>query len=268
MAECCPDGLRIREPLKVRSGNSFNFNDLKNTKFIVIVVSTKNGYPPDNFWKFYYHLKKASENGKKKLTGLQHAVFGNGDPAYGRLYMNIPRAVDVLLERAGSRRFFARGENNEYFAPHETKTLTPEEWAEGMWKAMMKDAESSQAPVDFGATWSISQRESYNMSKGFKDYTIRQLKRKFKVLKDLVPSFAASPDDQLVEKKLPKKLKVKKKYKNLGSPLIERHLTKAFNPPLCHKYKRGKLPETQVEGLSEFVTKFLKRSLFAVVEKN
>ena len=32
-------------------------------------------------------------------------------------YMNVPRMVDHLLERAGSRRFFARGETSEPHTP-------------------------------------------------------------------------------------------------------------------------------------------------------
>merc|ERR1719163_901677 len=98
-------------------GNAFDFNNLKDTKFLVVCTSSMYGNPPKNFWEFYFHLKAASENPAKPLQGLQHAVYGNGDETYLDTYMNVPRMVDTLLERAGSRRFYARGETGEPFAP-------------------------------------------------------------------------------------------------------------------------------------------------------
>lgn len=63
--------------------------------------------------EFYYHLKAAADTGKKPLAGLQHAVYGNGDETYFKTYMNVPRMIDQMLEKAGSRRFYARGEMGE-----------------------------------------------------------------------------------------------------------------------------------------------------------
>merc|ERR1712178_235850 len=106
-----PEGGDLEKPASLVTGNDFNFNSLKNTKFLVVCTSSMYGNPPKNFWEFYYHLKAASENPNKPLKGLQHAVYGNGDETYYDTYMNVPRMIDELLERAGSRRFYPRGGN-------------------------------------------------------------------------------------------------------------------------------------------------------------
>merc|ERR1712146_103929 len=83
----------------------------------VVCTSSMYGNPPKNFWEFYFHLKAASENPNKPLKGLQYAVFGNGDETYLDTYMNVPRMVDLLLEKAGARRFYGRGEAGEPYTP-------------------------------------------------------------------------------------------------------------------------------------------------------
>merc|ERR1712194_797877 len=88
--------------------------------------------------EFYFHLKEASENPNKPLAGLQHAVYGNGDETYLDTYMNVPRMVDTLLERAGSRRFFGRGETGEPFTPL---------------KKAMQGADASAPSVAWNALW-------------------------------------------------------------------------------------------------------------------
>ena len=80
----------LEKPSSIVAGNDFNFNSLKNTKFLVVCTSSMYGNPPKNFWEFYYHLKAASENPNKPLKGLQHAVYGNGDETYFDTYMNVP----------------------------------------------------------------------------------------------------------------------------------------------------------------------------------
>merc|ERR1711871_1253962 len=127
-------GLSVSEaPIE---GNDFDFNNLKDTKYLVVCTSSMYGNPPKNFWEFYYHLKAASENPNKPLAHMQHAVYGNGDETYIDTYMNVPRVVDLLLERAGSRRFYARGETGE---PHNlvgTNMVAAASWGPGMWEAM------------------------------------------------------------------------------------------------------------------------------------
>jgi len=63
--------------------------------------------------------------------------------------MNVPRMIDQLLERAGSRRFFARGETSEPHAPLGLEMIDAEKWAPGMWAAM-KTANASD-PAVYGA---------------------------------------------------------------------------------------------------------------------
>merc|ERR1712146_871294 len=94
----------------------------------------------------------ASENNQKPLAGLQHCVYGNGDETYLDTYMNVPRMVDQLLEKAGSRRFFARGETSEPHTPLGVNMIDAEKWAPGMWSAL-KTANVSKQPVSWNSHW-------------------------------------------------------------------------------------------------------------------
>ena len=127
--EMCPSSELV--PEQIIAGNDFDFDALKE-KFLVVCTSSMYGNPPKNFWEFYYHLKAASLNPAKPLQGLQHAVYGNGDETYFDTYMNVPRMVDMLLERAGSRRFFARGETSEPHAALGVDMVSAAKWGPGM----------------------------------------------------------------------------------------------------------------------------------------
>ena len=50
--------------------------------------------------------------------------------------MNVPRVLDALLERCGSRRFYARGESGEPHAPTGESAVQVEDWVPGMWGAL------------------------------------------------------------------------------------------------------------------------------------
>merc|ERR1712178_501544 len=156
-------------------GNAFNFNNLKDTKFLVVCCSSMYGNPPKNFWEFYFHLKAASENPKKPLAGLQHAVYGNGDETYFDTYMNVPRVVDILLERAGSRRFFGRGETGEPHALVGTNMINAAGWGPGMWEAM-KTASVDDAPVAWDAHWEGAEPNHHKLTT---DWELKKLAKKF-----------------------------------------------------------------------------------------
>merc|ERR1712046_417528 len=94
------------------------------------------------------HLKAASMNPSKPLSHLRHAVYGNGDETYYDTYMNVPRMVDMLLERAGSTRFFARGETGEPCAPIGEQAVSADRWGPAMWNCL-----GSTAPVSWDAHW-------------------------------------------------------------------------------------------------------------------
>jgi flavocytochrome c len=158
-------------------GNNFNFNNLKDTKFLVVCTSSMYGNPPKNFWEFYFHLKAASENPNKPLAGMQHAVYGNGDETYLDTYMNVPRMVDTLLERAGSRRFYARGETGEPFTPLKDEGLESAVWAPGMWEAM-KTADPKAPSVDWSALWEGTQPNYHDK---VSDWDLKKLEKKFGV---------------------------------------------------------------------------------------
>ena len=116
------------------TGNEFDFNALANCKYLIVVTSSRYGMPPPNLAQFAHQLLAASQNSAKPLAGLQHCVFGNGDPNYLKTYMNCPRAIDRLLEQAGSKRFCARGENNEPFAPLAEPNVGVIDWGSFMWQ--------------------------------------------------------------------------------------------------------------------------------------
>merc|ERR1719443_1381372 len=146
------DGLEVAEPVE---GNSFDFNILKNLKFLVVCTSSQYGMPPPNIKEFFHQLLLAANSNPGCLSHLQHAVFGNGDETYFKTYMNMPRYTDLLLEKCGSRRFYARGETGEPHAPAGTDKLTIHQWVPGMWEAAaqsFKEGPSATA-VPWDALW-------------------------------------------------------------------------------------------------------------------
>jgi len=143
-------------------GNKFDFDSLKDAKFLVVCTSSQLGMPPDNFMEFAHQLLRASQNPEKPLKHLQHCVFGNGDETYYKTYMNMPRYMDLLLEKAGSRRFFARGEKGEPHAPTKTKKCQLNKWTEAMWKAMEAASKAELEPVKWDALWEKDASEAHH----------------------------------------------------------------------------------------------------------
>jgi hypothetical protein len=151
------EGLECGEPT---AGNDFDFNSLKDMKFLVLCTSSKLGYPPENFTQFAHQLLLAAKNPEKPLKHLQHAVFGNGDGSdeYRKTYMNMPRYMDLLLEKAGSRRFYYRGEasvtEGKPMLPGTKMGEEAEPWAKEMWKAAA-EAKVDAPMVQWGETWKV-----------------------------------------------------------------------------------------------------------------
>merc|ERR1711998_748769 len=170
MGDC---GLSVNE--EAIEGNSFNFNNLQDTKFLVVCTSSMYGNPPKNFWEFYFHLKAASENPDKPLKGLQYAVYGNGDETYLDTYMNVPRMVDLLLEKAGARRFYGRGEAGEPYTPLDEEMIEAAPWAVGMWKAM-GDAKATDPSVAWDACWKGTEPSHHAK---YTDWDLAKLESKF-----------------------------------------------------------------------------------------
>merc|ERR1711871_1467188 len=117
----------------------------------------------------------ASENPSKPLSHMQHAVYGNGDETYYDTYMNCPRMIDMLLERAGSRRFFARGETGEPHSQLNVAAVNAALWGPGMWKAMT-DANALEPAIDWAALWKGSKPNHHDQ---VTDWTIKKLEKKF-----------------------------------------------------------------------------------------
>lgn len=145
------EGLTVAAPLE---GEQFDFNSLKDMKFLVVCTSSQYGMPPPNIKEFTHQLLLAATTNPGCLSHLQHAVYGNGDDTYFKTFMNMPRYVDLLLERCGSRRFFARGETGEPHGPLSTSSLKVHDWVPGMWAAAALAKDEPGAPaVAWDALW-------------------------------------------------------------------------------------------------------------------
>jgi hypothetical protein len=127
-------GYSVFEPVE---GNDFDFDFFQagegNAKVLVLCTSSKLGFPPPNLMHFAYHLKAAAEKNPGCLKHLRHVVCGNGQEMYEDTYMNMPRYMDLLLEKCGSKRFYPRGEFGDEI---DDKFSDPALWAEGMWNAL------------------------------------------------------------------------------------------------------------------------------------
>jgi len=154
------DGLEVMEP---STGDDFNFDSLKDCKFLIVCTSSQYGFPPKNFGQFAHHLLTAATNHSGCLSHLQHAVYGNGDETYFKTFMNMPRYMDMLLEKCGSRRFYARGETGEPHAPLDTDKCRCLEWAPAMWKAVADAAKDpTAAAVPWDALWAKQSSEHHH----------------------------------------------------------------------------------------------------------
>ena len=122
--------------MRVADGDEFDFDSLASCSHLVLATSSCLGHPPHNLSGFAHQLLLAGETAPGCLSHLQHAVWGNGDERWYSTYMNVPRVLDALLERCGSRRFYARGESGEPHAPTGESAVQVEDWVPGMWGAL------------------------------------------------------------------------------------------------------------------------------------
>lgn len=176
-------GLELAAPVE---GNDFDFNSLKDYKFLVICTSSQYGMPPPNFKEFAHQLLLAAETNPGCLSHLQHAVYGNGDDTYFNTYMNMPRYMDKLLEKCGSTRYFARGETGEPHAPMDTARCTCPEWAPAMWKAA-ESALKSPVAVPWDALWAKEKSEHHQK---VTEFTLKKLETKLGPLKGAPSMFS------------------------------------------------------------------------------
>jgi hypothetical protein len=150
------DGLAVAEPV---TGDTFDFDSLKDCKFLIVCTSSQYGMPPPNFKSFAHNLLTAATKAPGCLSHLRHCVYGNGDETYFNTYMNMPRYMDMLLEKCGSKRFFARGETGEPHAPLDTDRCTCQDWTPAMWKvAAAPPAEA----VAWDALWAKKSSEHHH----------------------------------------------------------------------------------------------------------
>ena len=134
--------LRCNPP---RSGNEFMTSEdllvsLQDTSKLIVVTSSRNGLPPPNMLKFVEGLIKAADEKfeRKPLTGLHHAVFGNGNAKWFKTYMSIPRLIDAKLTELGSKRIIPRGEYFESYKNLNLDHLKLSDWGTYVWDELDK----------------------------------------------------------------------------------------------------------------------------------
>eukprot|EP00747_Dinoflagellata_sp_TGD_P139702 gnl/TRDRNA2_/TRDRNA2_175930_c0_seq1.p1 gnl/TRDRNA2_/TRDRNA2_175930_c0~~gnl/TRDRNA2_/TRDRNA2_175930_c0_seq1.p1 ORF type:complete len:235 (+),score=54.05 gnl/TRDRNA2_/TRDRNA2_175930_c0_seq1:71-706(+) len=165
-------GLEVAQPVE---GNKFDFDSLKDCKLLIVVTSSQYGMPPDNLAHFSHHLLTALDKNPGCLSHLKHVVYGNGDETYFKTYMNNPRYTDKLLEKLGSKRFFARGETGEPNAAVGTKSLKCVEWAPKMWEAAKVAVEGGSEVVPWDALWKEHPSEHHQ---NVTEWKLAQLEKK------------------------------------------------------------------------------------------
>ncbi len=112
---------------------------------VVVVCSSYEGQPPDNARAFVTWLRDLPDGA---LSGVQFAVFGNGNRDWARTYQAVPTAIDEHLARAGATRLVPRGEANargDFFGDFE-------DWYAGFWAPVgaafgLEGAEPAAAPL-------------------------------------------------------------------------------------------------------------------------
>ena len=173
------DGLEVAEPVE---GNDFDFNSLQDKKFLIVCTSSQYGMPPPNIKEFVHQLLLAATSNPGSLSHLQHAVYGNGDETYWKTYMNMPRYIDLLLEKCGSRRFFARGETGEPHGPVDVSSLKIKDWVPNMWSAAAQaiQAGPSAPPVPWDALWEKEAGENHH---DVTEFDLQHLEAKLGALK-------------------------------------------------------------------------------------
>lgn len=148
--------LQVGEP---QLGADVDFDSLAEVHILILCTSSQNGFPPATLANFSLQLQLAAQFGAENcLSHLQHTVWGEGDPRWHETFMNCPREMDALLERCGSRRFFARGEANEPHAIVDAARCDVDKWAVGMWAAAssvpaLGEGRAAPPHVPWGAQW-------------------------------------------------------------------------------------------------------------------
>lgn len=108
---------------------------------LIIVTSSYNGTPPDNAAKFCQWLQSGLS--KDALKGVNYAVFGCGDHDWVDTFQAIPKLIGGLLEKAGAKRIYERGEGDvagdfdEQFSS----------WYKGLWHNLAKALSLTPMPA-------------------------------------------------------------------------------------------------------------------------
>jgi hypothetical protein len=183
-------GYEVEDPVE---GNSFDFNSLKDAKVLVLCTSSQLGFPPPNLMQFAHHLLTAATTNPGCLQHLRHVVCGNGQSLYEDTYMNMPRYMDMLLEKCGSRRFYPRGEFGEPHSALDTEECDPKAWSTGMWLALtdtiVADGDGAQWPTaSWDALWAKKPSPVHHK---VEEWTHEQLKKRMEKSKINAPAASA-----------------------------------------------------------------------------
>jgi len=102
--------------------------------------------------------------------------MGNGDETYFDTYMNVPRMIDQLLEKSGSRRFFARGETGEPHPSIPDDECSSEVWIPKMLEVLGSAPKLSDPAVPWDGLWEGSKPQHHTKTT---DWELKKLAKKF-----------------------------------------------------------------------------------------
>ena len=91
------------------AADELDFDSLAETDFLLVVTSSRLGFPPPNFTSFSHNLLLAAKSNPGCLAHLQHAVFGNGHPKWYATYMSMCLGTSTNCLRRRGRAASTRG---------------------------------------------------------------------------------------------------------------------------------------------------------------
>ena len=127
--------------------------------------------------KFVKGLIKAADEKieRKPLTGLHHAVFGNGNAKWFKTYMSIPRLIDAKLTELGSKRIIPRGEYFESYKNLNLDHLKLSDWGTYLWDEL--DKMEGEREWEYDDTWTNSCEVMGEENTGYLELTLEVLKQ-------------------------------------------------------------------------------------------
>lgn len=124
-------------------------SDLPTDQPVVIITPSYEGRPADNAAHFVSKVESATL-GSNVLNGVRHAIFGVGNSEWTATFHRVPKMLDSLMPRLGSKAIVPSG----YVDVKEDLVGSWEEWRDGLLAALRGEHidSASSAPVHENTT--------------------------------------------------------------------------------------------------------------------